>query len=200
MQGSGEARPTATVTVHLLVVLLFLFSVQITSACVMSLRGTAMVPGASLSHELESNERCPFARSESWQEEGPYRGGFGKAVCSLLPPGLIAAVAFMLLALGGCLRAGFRVTAECLPLHFLSLLPWGMSAYSGKGTGDGQVMRGRPRAGEVRALEKVSVSTRDAGGRSATHPFIHQQTFPGAFQVQCAQEQALLPYGNPIFP
>lgn len=73
---------------------IFLFSVQITSAYVMSLRGTAMVPWASLSHELESNERCPFARSESWQEEGPYRGGFSKAVCPLLPPGLIAALLF----------------------------------------------------------------------------------------------------------
>lgn len=61
---------------------------------------------------------------------GRFLPGWLRQGClSPLLPGLLAAVVSMLLALGGCLRAGFRVAAECLPLHVLSLLPWGMSTY-----------------------------------------------------------------------
>lgn len=104
----------------------------------------------------------------------PYQCDFCKAVFS----GLLVASWWLLVG---------QVSGGCwvFSLHFLSLLPWGMSASSGEGTGEGQMVTGRTTGrwkAECRAL-KVSVSPGEAGREAELHIHLStQQAFPGAFQ------------------
>lgn len=118
--------------------------------------------------------------------------GFCRAACLLLTDPLTALTS-VLLGSEWLQKVRFKASG-CFPLHFLSLLPWGMSVCSlqqREGPGEGQVVTGRATTDRSQSSKQgFCEHQRSWKGGGVTHSFIQSTHILGA----------LCPRAGPVAP